>query len=204
MWTKRGHLKESTHGLGCSTVAECLTSTSKALGSIHSTTNKYKKKKLLMQVIGYDDAHFEHEFKASLCYMNSCLKKMGGGGEKVKGHKDQWVKSTCYINVNTWVWSPGPHKSWHAAWTSGLPQSWRQTGDSWQLTGQLSSLAYAAGKQRPCHKKGGRWWLTHEVVLWSPRVHWHMHIHVHMCEWPHVYMCACGHVHTNTHTTFTK
>lgn len=43
-WTKRGHFKSSTHGLGSSTVAECLASTSKALGSIPSTTSKFKKK----------------------------------------------------------------------------------------------------------------------------------------------------------------
>lgn len=40
-----------------------------------------------MRVIGYDDTYFEHEFKASLCYMNSHLKEEG---RKVKGHKDQW------------------------------------------------------------------------------------------------------------------
>lgn len=146
-----------------------------------------------MQVIGYDDAHFEHEFKASLWYMNSCLKKMGWGGEKVKGHEDQWVKSTCYINVSTWAWSLGPHKSWHAVWTSGLPQFRRQTGDSWELTGQLSSLAYAAGKQRPCPQK--RWKVMTDT--WSRPV-------ISICTLAHAYprshvwVATCVHVRVQT------
>lgn len=63
----------------------------------------------------------KQEFKASLCYMNSCLKKVGGGGEKNKRpqrsvgqrhllHKYEYLsliprptqKLTCGMNI----WTP--------------------------------------------------------------------------------------------------
>lgn len=114
-------------------------------------------------------------------------KRRVGEGRKVKGHADQWVKGTCYINVSTWAWSPGPHKSWHAAWTSGLPQSRRQHMGQPCLRSRKTDPATnkVDGDERHMRSSCDLHMYTDTSISMFTRVNGHMCTHVHMCVHAH-------------------